>query len=626
MVIVVSLRRGLTDPTSSNLSQYELGWAITNKRLFINDGGTIKRINSIISLNGAVNYDPSFYAPQSITANRVLKTKTSWDAGSDPFEYIAIDSSITEDSTNLITSGAVYTSLTSLQSTINTALNNKVEKSGDIMTGTLIVPTLKLSTTIDDAGSITFNDTQGVPEITLSENVTLSIGIDSILKVYNDTGETLVDGQFVYPIGNINGITKVALGQADSLLTSENIIGTVTEPIPNLGYGFINTRGFVGNLIIDPAVYNLEDKIYLSPTIPGGFTKQKPTAPDYVVELGYINKLSTNNTTTNGEIRVLVHVIPSASNISYDNSDADIQSQSVKGALDELSLTKANVGDLASNIALYPTTASSDIVIYNRMVKDINDEDYDEIAVNVSTGAITVTDQLVGQLIADENLFVGNPGTINITTIGNIRRTTGNNNQYAAFYFKLFKRNQAGTETLIATSNETPDVRPLTNNIYEQFSTSALLSNATFISTDRIVIRYYANLTGNVGAEYEFQFGGANPVRTLLPIPLNVIPAPIASAIITNTTNFGGILSSQDTNVQLALDTLDDHLHDTRYVQLNDLQAGTLSQAEAGTDENQKSWTPKILKNAIQSLSTRIYVQSNTPDEPSDSDNLWFHV
>ena len=134
--MIFSLKRGSSTPTNTDLYAYELGWQTTDKELYINDNGTIRRLNSKITLNGIINEDASFYAPQNIVANRVLKSKSSWTNGTDPFEYIAIDSSVTEDSNNLITSDAVFNSLTSLQSTINTALDNKISYD-DLQIGTL---------------------------------------------------------------------------------------------------------------------------------------------------------------------------------------------------------------------------------------------------------------------------------------------------------------------------------------------------------------------------------------------------------------------------------------------------------------------------------------------------------
>lgn len=225
--------------------------------------------------------------------------------------------------------------------------------------------------------------------------------------------------------------------------------------------------------------------------------------------------------------------------------------ESINRDIDRLSIAAQ-----VANIILYPTTASSDISGYFRMVNNLEDPDYNDTAVDIPTGTINTNDQLLASLASDANILVGNPGIINITTIGNIRKTAGNSQQYVSFYFKVFKRDLSGTETLIATSDDTPNVISTTD--YQEFSASAILNNGIFLNTDRIVVKYYAHLSGNVGSAYEFQFGGSSPVRTLLPAPTGSIPIPTANSILTNTSQFNGILSSSDTNVQKALETLDD--------------------------------------------------------------------
>lgn len=183
----------------------------------------------------------------------------------------------------------------------------------------------------------------------------------------------------------------------------------------------------------------------------------------------------------------------------------------------------ATVDLLSSNISLYPTTTISDIGGYYRMVDDITDPDYDDPAVDVPTGAITGSNQLIANLVADANLFVGNPGVISITTIGNIRKVTGATGSDAQFYFEVYHRNSGGTETLIGTSNSTIVI---TEAVYAQFFTAAIINNGNFTSTDRIVVKYYATKVGT-GADptYDIQFGGTTPVRTLIPVPVSVIPS-----------------------------------------------------------------------------------------------------
>lgn len=181
--------------------------------------------------------------------------------------------------------------------------------------------------------------------------------------------------------------------------------------------------------------------------------------------------------------------------------------------------TKLNVVDLPSNLVLYPTTATSDIATYYKLVTDIHDVDYNTTALDVNTGIITTTTQLISSLSTEASLIIGNPGVFNITVVGNIRKISGSGD--ADFYFQVYKRDNVGIETLIATSSNTPTV---TSSVYEQFNATALWDDGVFTTTDRIVLKFYANrIAGSSDPEYQFQFGGAAPVRALVPVPLSTI-------------------------------------------------------------------------------------------------------
>jgi hypothetical protein len=172
-----------------------------------------------------------------------------------------------------------------------------------------------------------------------------------------------------------------------------------------------------------------------------------------------------------------------------------------------------------ANLAFYPTTAASDIPTYVKLVTNITDPDYDDPAVNVPTGTISGQNQLISRLAAVPGVFVGNPGVITISTVGEIRRTGGTGT--AEFYFEAYHRNSAGTETLIGTSNLTS---PISSLAYTQFDASLLLNNGVFTATDRLVLKFYGNrVAGGSNPTYDFLFGGANPVRTLFPIPAGLL-------------------------------------------------------------------------------------------------------
>jgi len=188
-------------------------------------------------------------------------------------------------------------------------------------------------------------------------------------------------------------------------------------------------------------------------------------------------------------------------------------------AMNDSLAKKLNISDLPANLTLYPTTTASDVSGYVVLVKDIHDPRYNSTAVDVSTPAITGTAQLISQRISDAGVLTGNPGVFNVTTFGNIRKVSGSGT--AQFYFEVYHRDSAGTETLICTSSVSGEV---VNGTYAEFSASGVWDNGAFDSTDRIVIKTYANrISGGSDPVYQLQFGGNEPVRTVLPVPFTVL-------------------------------------------------------------------------------------------------------
>ena len=201
--------------------------------------------------------------------------------------------------------------------------------------------------------------------------------------------------------------------------------------------------------------------------------------------------------------------------------DGGVSTQFLKadGSVDNnVYLTSA---DLPSTLDLYATTTASDVSGYTVLVRNISDSRFNTTAVNVSTGAITTINQLVGSLVSDANTISGNPGIFNFTTIGNIRRISGSGE--ATFYFRIYKRDSLGVETFITQSDNTIPV--IDGSIYVEFSAVALWNDGIFLDTDRIVLKYYANrISGGSNPTYQFQFGGISPVRSTASIPVAVLP------------------------------------------------------------------------------------------------------
>ena len=245
-----------------------------------------------------------------------------------------------------------------------------------------------------------------------------------------------------------------------------------------------------------------------------------------------------------------------AADVSYDPTDApNMDSTNVKAALDHLDLNKVETTAMGTSVVQYYTDASTGITGYTLSVDSLLDAEFDTTAVDIDTGTFSADDTELFVVASEVGTIIGNPGHVTAHAIVNARRTSGFFTS-SAFYFKVFHRNSGGTETLMGTSGNT---LPLTNTDYTELVDDALLSTPVeFTATDRIVIKWYStDVTGT--ARYDFQFGGSSPSRTNFPVPVNlVVQDQDASEVETSTTNFDGLLSSSDTTVQAALDTLDD--------------------------------------------------------------------
>jgi len=203
----------------------------------------------------------------------------------------------------------------------------------------------------------------------------------------------------------------------------------------------------------------------------------------------------------------------------------DFQFLKADGSVDNNTyLTSA---DLPSTLDLYATTSPDPVISgYTALVRNITDTRYNTVAVDVPTPLVNgtiVSPTFCGAVISDPSVLLGNPGVFNFTVIGNIRRVSGSTSSGADFFFSIYKRDLAGTETFIADSAKVPV--PANGGFYVEYISTALWNDGIFLSTDRIVLKFYGIQTGGgTGAYYEFLFGGTDPVRGTASISSAIIP------------------------------------------------------------------------------------------------------
>jgi len=121
-------------------------------------------------------------------------------------------------------------------------------------------------------------------------DVVINIGQEVVIRVRNESGDTISNGLVVYPSGFNNGevLVNLAIGSDKEKC---RLIGVVTHDIPNNETGYVTKLGEVGGL--DTSDFLSGDVIYLSSTVPGGITKTKPITSNYITRIGAV-KISSD--------------------------------------------------------------------------------------------------------------------------------------------------------------------------------------------------------------------------------------------------------------------------------------------------------------------------------------------
>jgi hypothetical protein len=133
------------------------------------------------------------------------------------------------------------------------------------------------------------------------DGVTQQVGQETYIKVRNRTGNTIPNGSVVRFAGaEQNGAARllVDLFIANGSFPSLYGLGITTQDIENNSDGLVTTLGKIRN--IDTSNWDIGDILYVSPTVAGGLTNIKPTAPNNVIPIAAVLRDDTEE----GEIFV----------------------------------------------------------------------------------------------------------------------------------------------------------------------------------------------------------------------------------------------------------------------------------------------------------------------------------
>jgi len=195
--------------------------------------------------------------------------------------------------------------------------------------------------------------------------VALNIGEENWIKVRNETGSTITNGQIVYLSGTSSGYPLVSLAKADSDTTS-HMLGVATHDIENNTNGYITTFGLVRGL--NTSGFSGGDIIYLSDATAGAATATKPDNTSHIVRIGYVANAAA---APDGTFLVTIHDNGDIWNThgyrntinGFEDPSNDAQISFVNGTRTFTIEPQATEFRYWSEGILYEVTAADDIVI-----------------------------------------------------------------------------------------------------------------------------------------------------------------------------------------------------------------------------------------------------------------------
>lgn len=208
-----------------------------------------------------------------------------------------------------------------------------------------------------------------------ASDVTVNIGQEEIIRVFNNTGADILNGQLCYISGAADEFPEVTLAKADAETTSASTIGMATADIADQSYGYIATSGIVHD--VDTSTFTAGQPLYLSASVAGGYTNVAPLQPNYAIIIGYVTSIDAVTGAIyvsidrlpwfpNGEIRLTAAstVLPTTPTVFTAPSVVTEQGMSYDNATGVLTINTSGSFTLSHTFNCQPSAANKKVYFY----------------------------------------------------------------------------------------------------------------------------------------------------------------------------------------------------------------------------------------------------------------------
>lgn len=148
---------------------------------------------------------------------------------------------------------------------------------------------------VQQIGAVYYDQTNDTLNVMHSGGVVQQIGEETFIYTTNTTGSTILNGELIGLDPATSGIVRYLANGSTSPIY---FLGVATQDIPIGEKGRLTVFGRVRG--INTSAFQFRKDLYASPSVAGGMTNTKPTAPNVVLDIG----LTTVVDAVNGEIFV----------------------------------------------------------------------------------------------------------------------------------------------------------------------------------------------------------------------------------------------------------------------------------------------------------------------------------
>lgn len=281
-----------------------------------------------------------------------------------------------------------------------------------------------------------WNDADQTVDLGMEYDVVQQIGLETYARVANFTGVTIPNGTVVGFTGAVpDSALSVAPYLANGATNTLYIVGVMTHDLPDSGdKGYCTVWGFVRD--VDTSAFTLGDILYASPTVAGGLTKVKPTAPNNVVPIAAVLQVGTTDGVIfvrptieqqiyYGEFTKLNTQSPAATNTAYALTFTNTEianGVSIGGTTSQIIIAQAGLYNLACSVQITSTNSSQkSIWVWLRKNGTTDLSNSARVAsITLNNGYLVVTLNEVASLLAGdfiEVMYAADSTNVSIATV-----------------------------------------------------------------------------------------------------------------------------------------------------------------------------------------------------------------